>query len=252
MVDQGAMKAYSEDLRQKVVEAVERRGTSKSEAARLLGISLSSVKRYTRLASEGEPLAPRKGGGRPPKADALTRKLLEEDIQAPRGGYTRETAATVGERRHFLQTVAGNSLSEPTLRRLLKRMGFSRKKDCGGAGTRRVAKSRFEGDGIRRPRCSLSGFRGRDGHEHLAVSRVWLVQEGREGSLLGAPQSRQEHHAVGHHDRRRDGAIAGRGRRDQRQGLRDVRGAGPCAEPARRSGGDGGDGQPLGPQRRAG
>jgi transposase len=40
------MRAYSEDLRQKVVEAVERRGTSKSEAARLFGISLSSVKRY--------------------------------------------------------------------------------------------------------------------------------------------------------------------------------------------------------------
>ena len=37
------MKAYSEDLRQKVVEAVERRGISKSEAARLFGMSLSSV-----------------------------------------------------------------------------------------------------------------------------------------------------------------------------------------------------------------
>src|SRR5215212_5414993 len=47
MVDHGAMKAYSVDLRQKVVEAVEQRGTSKSEAARLFGISLSSVKRYT-------------------------------------------------------------------------------------------------------------------------------------------------------------------------------------------------------------
>ena len=35
MVDHGAMKAYSEDLRRKVVEAVEQRGTSKSEAARL-------------------------------------------------------------------------------------------------------------------------------------------------------------------------------------------------------------------------
>jgi transposase-like protein len=41
MVDREAMKAYSEDLRQKVVEAVEQRGTSKSEAARLFGISPS-------------------------------------------------------------------------------------------------------------------------------------------------------------------------------------------------------------------
>jgi transposase len=119
------MNAYSEDLRQKVVQAVQQRGTSKSEAARLFGISLSSVKRYTKLASEGEPLAPRKGGGRPPIADEATRRLLEEDIRA-------RPAATVKERRRFLMSFAGKSLSEPTLRRLLKRMGFSRKKGLWG------------------------------------------------------------------------------------------------------------------------
>ncbi len=50
MIDHWRMKAYSEDLRQKVVQAVER-GMPKSQAARLFGISLSSVKRYSRLAS---------------------------------------------------------------------------------------------------------------------------------------------------------------------------------------------------------
>jgi len=168
MVDHGAMKPYSEDLRQKVVQAVEQRGTSKSEAARLFSISLSSVKRYTRLASRGEPLTPRKGGGRPPKADELTRKLLEDDIST-------RPAATVEERCRFLMRFAGKNLSEPTLRRLLKRMGFSRKKDCGGAGTRRVAKSRLEGEGSPIARCPLSGFCGRDGNEHLAFSSVWVV-----------------------------------------------------------------------------
>jgi transposase len=63
------MKAYSEDLRTKIVQAIEQRGMSKSQAARLFGISLSSVKRYVTLASRGESLAPKKGGGRPPKAD---------------------------------------------------------------------------------------------------------------------------------------------------------------------------------------
>jgi transposase len=127
MDDHGTMKAYSEDLRQKVVEAVERRGTSKSEAARLFlfGISLSSVKRYTKLASRGESLTPRKGGGRPPIADETTRKLLEEDVRS-------RPSATVRERRRFLESFAGKSLSEPTLRRLLKRMGFSRKKGLWG------------------------------------------------------------------------------------------------------------------------
>jgi transposase len=119
------MKAYSEDLRRKVVEAVEQHGASKSEAAHLFGISLSSAKRYTKLASEGKALTPRKGGGRPPIADEITRKLLEEDIRT-------RPAATLKERRHFLKSFAGKSLSEPTLRRLLKRMGFSRKKGLWG------------------------------------------------------------------------------------------------------------------------
>jgi transposase len=119
------MKAYSEDLRQKVVQAVHQRGMSKSQAARLFGISLSSVKRYSRLASQGESLAPRKGGGRPPKADQTTKRLLEEDIR-------NRPAATISERRRFLKSFAGTSLSEPTLRRLLKRMGFSRKKGVWG------------------------------------------------------------------------------------------------------------------------
>jgi transposase len=119
------MKAYSEDLRKKVVQAIEQRGISKSQAARLFSISLSSVKRYSRLANQGESLAPRKGGGRPPKADETTKRLLEEDIRI-------RPAATVAERRCFLESFAGRSLSGPTLRRLLKRMGFSRKKGLWG------------------------------------------------------------------------------------------------------------------------
>lgn len=118
------MKPYSEDLRERIVKAVEA-GTSKSGTARLFGVSLSSVKRYVRLANQGESLAPRKGGGRPPKADDTIKKLLEEDIR-------NRPAATVKQRRHFLMSFAGRDLSEPTLRRLLKRMGFSRKKGLWG------------------------------------------------------------------------------------------------------------------------
>jgi transposase len=119
------MRAYSEDLRRKIVQAIDQRGMSKSHAARLFGVSLSSVKRYVRLANQGESLAPRKGGGRPPKADDTIKKLLEEDIR-------NRPAATVKERRHFLMSFAGRDLSEPTLRRLLKKMGFSRKKGLWG------------------------------------------------------------------------------------------------------------------------
>src|SRR5215213_11568906 len=136
------MKAYSEDLRTKIVQAIDQRGMSKSQTARLFGISFSSVKRYARLASQGESLALRKGGGRPPIADEATKKLLEEDIR-------RRPAATLAHRRRFLKSFAAKSLSEPTLRSLLKRMGFSRKKDCGSDRTRRVLEGSLEGYGRR-------------------------------------------------------------------------------------------------------
>ena len=72
------MNAYSEDLRRKIVEAVGR-GTPKSEVARLLRVSLSSVKRYARSAREGKPLSPRKAPGKRPKIGERARRLLEDD-----------------------------------------------------------------------------------------------------------------------------------------------------------------------------
>jgi transposase len=119
-----AMKPYSEDLRRSIVRAVEG-GTSKSAAARLFGVSLSSVKRYLRIANRGASLEPRKGGGRPPKTNETMKKLLEEDVR-------ERPAATVRDRRLFLHSVTGDSLSVSTIKRLLKRMGFSQKNGLWG------------------------------------------------------------------------------------------------------------------------
>jgi transposase len=113
------MKPYSEDLRKKIVAAVER-GMPKTEAARTFGVSLSSVKRYTRLVAREESLAPRKGGGRPPKADAAVARLLEEDVAV-------RPYAAAHERAAFLRTASGIELSASTVRRLLRRLGFSQK-----------------------------------------------------------------------------------------------------------------------------
>src|SRR5215204_5726402 len=119
-----AMKPYSEDLRTRIVRAVEG-GMSKSAAARLFGVSLSSVKRYLRRAERGMPLAPRKGGGRPPKIDQTAEKFLKEDVK-------ERPAATVAERRRFLEHTTGKTLSASTMKRLLKRLGFSRKNGVWG------------------------------------------------------------------------------------------------------------------------
>jgi transposase len=114
------MNAYSEDLRKKIVEAL-RRGATKSEAARTFGVSRSSVKRYAKLAEQGSPLAPKKRPGSKPKMDESATKLLEADAQ-------KRPAATLSERREFLQKVAGVWVSESTVSRMLRRLGWSRKK----------------------------------------------------------------------------------------------------------------------------
>lgn len=115
------MKSYSEDLRKKIVAAVER-GMSKSEATRLFDVSLSSVKRYVGMASSGEPLAPKKRPGTTPKVDEKAKRLLNEDMK-------ERPAATITARIRFLEVITGKRLSYSTVWRVLKRLGWSRKKD---------------------------------------------------------------------------------------------------------------------------
>jgi hypothetical protein len=56
------MRAYSENLCRNIIDTLER-GVSKAGVSRLSGVSLSSVKRYARMAQKGWSLAPRKGFG---------------------------------------------------------------------------------------------------------------------------------------------------------------------------------------------
>jgi transposase len=114
------MNAYSEDLRKKIVEAL-RRGATKSEAARTFGVSRSSVKRYAKLADEGRSLAPKKRPGSKPKMNQGATKLLEADVES-------HPTATLSERREFLEKVAGVRVSDSTVSRMLRRLGWSRKK----------------------------------------------------------------------------------------------------------------------------
>lgn len=113
------MKAYSEDLRKKILQAVDR-GMPKSEAARTFEVSRSSVKRYAAARREGKPLAPKKHPGSKPKLDQRARKLLEADLD-------ERPALTLKDRRRFLEEMVGISVSESTLSRLLRKMGFSPK-----------------------------------------------------------------------------------------------------------------------------
>jgi len=115
------MDAYSLDLRKKIVEAKER-GMPTVEVAKTFGVGVSTVKRYAATARQGRPLAPKKHPGSKPKIDEGARRLLEADLE-------ERPAATLPERREFLRRTCGVSVSDSTVSRMLKRLGWTRKKD---------------------------------------------------------------------------------------------------------------------------
>jgi transposase len=94
---------------------------SKAQAACTFDVSLSSVKRYSRSATRGGSLEPRKYPGRPRKVDNKTQLLLEKNVE-------ERPSATISQRRRFLERRTGTTLSDSTVRRPIKRLGFSQKR----------------------------------------------------------------------------------------------------------------------------
>ena len=117
----GSMKAYSVDLREKIVDAVLGRGMPKEEAVRTFGVSVSSVKRYVEKAKKGESLSPKKAPGKKRKLHTNGMKLLEEDLQA-------RPAVSYEQRAEFLEGLLGVRVRKSTICRMIQRMGYTRKK----------------------------------------------------------------------------------------------------------------------------
>ena len=114
------MKAYSIDLRRKIVDAMER-GMPKAEAARTFGVGISTVKRYAAKARRGESLRPGKAPGRRPKVDERVSKLLEEDLH-------ERPFLTLRERCEYVEAISGVLVSRSTMCRAIARIGSTRKK----------------------------------------------------------------------------------------------------------------------------
>ncbi len=96
------MSGYSEDLRTRIVSAVEN-GMSKAQAARTFSVSLSSVKRYVNKAERGESLAPKKRPGSAPKLDEKATRLLAADLE-------ERPYLTLRERCEYIDVMTGLSL----------------------------------------------------------------------------------------------------------------------------------------------
>ena len=114
------MRAYSVDLRQRVVAAVDA-GTPRAEVARTFQVSLATIKRYLKQWREAGHLAPRTSPGRPPDIPAQQLPALEAQLAA-------HPDATLAQHCQHWQAAWGQPLSRSAMRRAIKRLDWTRKK----------------------------------------------------------------------------------------------------------------------------
>ena len=120
------MRAYSLDLRQKVVAAVARGDSTIEEVAAAFGVGPTFVKKMLRQHRESGDLSPRPHGG------GQARRLSDRHLELLRLEVARRPDKTIPALRDHLEERAGLSVSTPTVSRALSCLGLSRKKNAGG------------------------------------------------------------------------------------------------------------------------
>lgn len=120
------MRAYSLDLRQKVVAAVERGDSTIEEIVAAFGVSPTFVKKMLRQHRETGDLRPRPHGG------GQTARLSDKHLKLLRQEVARRPDQTAAALRDHLEERASVSVSRPTVSRALARLGLSRKKKHDG------------------------------------------------------------------------------------------------------------------------
>lgn len=114
------MKAYSQDLRERVVSAVDQ-GKSQKEVAHLFNVSSSTIKRYLRQRREKGHCRPKKITGRPPTKRAPLQAHLLAQLES-------HPDATLQEQCEMWEACGGIKVSISTMSRALLLLGWTRKK----------------------------------------------------------------------------------------------------------------------------
>jgi hypothetical protein len=112
-------------------------------------------------------LDPKKRPGSRPKMDEAARRLLKADLR-------ERPTATLPRRCEVLGSVAGVSVRDSTVSRMLGGLGSSRKKIGMSGRARRVPEGRLAHSCRRGNRRRAAGVCGRDGRERLLVPAVRL------------------------------------------------------------------------------
>jgi putative transposase len=114
------MRAYSEDLRSRVVAAVEEEGLAKAKVARRFKIDRATVYRYLARAGQGN-LKAKTSPGR-------TRKLSPEQMQALQKQLETHSDNTLMEHAERFAEEHGVELAFSTVNLYCRRLGITRKK----------------------------------------------------------------------------------------------------------------------------
>jgi transposase len=123
------MKAYSQDLRERVLRAIDQ-GKSRNDVVDLFGVSLSTIKRYLRQRSQTGHFQQKKIPGRPPKKQAKLQEKLLAQLEA-------HPDATLQEHCDLWEKESGIKVSIMTMSRAIDISGWTRKKNATGKREKR-------------------------------------------------------------------------------------------------------------------
>ena len=126
------MKAYSLDLRQRVLSAALRGDRTIPEVAELFGVSMTFVNKMLRLHRAGDDLAPRPhGGGHTPRLGRATIGCCARPSPRTTTPRSASCASTWLAKSRV-------SVSDSTVSRALKALGLPRKKKHEGGGAQQL------------------------------------------------------------------------------------------------------------------
>lgn len=117
------MRAYSQDLRERVLRAVDQ-GKAQQEIVEALGVSLATIKRYVKQRRDVGHVKPKAIPGRPPKQARQLEAALLPQLQA-------HPDVTLEHHCELWQQAHGERVSPRTRGRAIKQVGWTRKKSHG-------------------------------------------------------------------------------------------------------------------------
>lgn len=116
------MKAYSLDLRQKIIETYENESISQRKLAKRFRVAPSFVTRLLKQYRQTGELSPKPRPGRPRKLSSQQIELIQSLVEA-------QPDITLGELCEALKAQVGVRVSTPTMCRVMKHLNLTRKKN---------------------------------------------------------------------------------------------------------------------------